>query len=281
MTAVDWVVVAFGVLAGFAVGSFVCVIIDRLPLALDEPNQYGEVWDTRSWSEVFGGTSRCASCGTPVRPTDNVPVLSWLLLRGRCRACRERIPGFHPLVELLVPLVGVAVAIGVGWEWRLLPALALVPVGVAVAVIDTRTLMVPTRLVWPATAVVVALSAVAAVASEEPGWLVGGLVGVAVLAGPLFAIWWIHPRGMGFGDVRLAVLLGWSVGFAAAAVGASLLVVVVAALLCMVASAVFGLLFSLFMAGSRRGLKVPFGPAMVAAALCCVALAEPLTRPYR
>jgi len=92
--------VLFGTLAFAAIGSFTCVIIDRLPLKLDEPNEYGELWDTRPWRDVLGGHSRCSSCGIPVRAIDNVPVLSWLILRGRCRACRAPISPRYPIVEL-------------------------------------------------------------------------------------------------------------------------------------------------------------------------------------
>ena len=138
MTGAEVALIVLGAVAFLLLGSFTCVVIDRLPLALDEPNQYGELWDSRPWPEVFGGRSRCSSCGEQVRPIDNVPILSWLVLRGRCRNCDERIPGFHPLVELAFPLLYVAAVWVLGASWTLLPALWLIPVGLAVAVIDLR-----------------------------------------------------------------------------------------------------------------------------------------------
>ena len=173
MSATEWVLVVFGVLGGLAVGSFTCVVIDRLPMPLEEPNEFGEEWDTRPWRDVVGGTSRCSSCGEPVRPRDEVPVLSWLVLRGRCRDCGERIPAYHPWVELSVPVLWALLVWAVGWGWAVVPALVLVPVGVAVSAIDLRTLMVPTRLVWPGLGLVVAASVLAAAFTGETGRLAG------------------------------------------------------------------------------------------------------------
>jgi len=179
VSATQLALVVLGTLIFLAIGSFVCVIIDRLPVHSEEPNDYGEHWDTRPWGEVFGGTSRCSTCGEPVRPIDNIPVVSYLLLRGRCRGCGERIPGFHPFVELLVPLLFLGAVFTVGIDdWRILPLLWLIPVGVAVAVIDQRTLIVPTRIIWPAFAVAVALCVLTSGLEGEWGWLLNAAVGV-------------------------------------------------------------------------------------------------------
>jgi leader peptidase (prepilin peptidase)/N-methyltransferase len=278
VTPTDWVLLIVGVLGFAAVGSFTCVIIDRLPLELDEPNKYGELWDTRPWGQVFGGTSRCSSCGAAVRARDNIPVLGWLLLRGKCRDCGERIPGFHPVVELVCPLLFLFFVWQLGASWPLLPALWLVPVGVAISAIDLRTLIVPTRIIWPAFFVSVALCVVVAGIEGEWAWLLSGLVGIAVLAGPLFVIWFVRPQGMGFGDVRLSVLLGWNVGFFA---GTPIVGSVLLAVICMALSALVGIVYGVVAMGVRgRGAKVPFGPALVAAALFCIAMAGPVLEPF-
>lgn len=298
MTSLQTAVVAvFGVLVLSAIGSFMCVIIDRLPRSLDEPNEYGERWDTNSWSHVFGGTSRCSSCGAPVRARDNIPVLSWFLLRGRCHSCGERIPAFHPLVEASVPAMSAAIVWVNGWSWYLVPYVVLVPVAIAIAVIDWRTLMVPTRLVWPGFALVLVASVGASLAEGDPGALVGGLVGIAVLSGPLFALWWIQPTGIGFGDVRLTVLLGWTVGFAAMASGGPWTSSLLLGLLVMVAASLLGLVAGLATVGrplpstlqflEEQGSKrtpfrkrpVPFGPPLVVAALLALVLVEPFVEP--
>lgn len=279
MSATAVAVVVLGALVFLAIGSFTCVIIDRLPVHSEEPNQYGEHWDTRPWGEVLGGHSRCSDCGAPVRPWQNIPVVSWLVLRGRCASCGARIPGFHPVVELLCPLLFLGAVWSIGLDdWRLLVALWLIPVGVAVSAIDLRTMIVPTRIVWPALAVAVALSVVASAAAGEWAWLLSALVGLLVLAGPLFVLWFLMPAGMGFGDVRLSVLLGWSVGFfAGAQPGAAAILL----LICLSLAAFAGLVIGLVALGARgRKAKVPFGPSLVIAAYLCIALAPEILEPF-
>lgn len=291
MTTAQAVILAtVGLLVGAALGSFACVLIDRLPRRLDEPNEYGELYDMRPWGEVLGGTSRCSDCGAAVRPIHNVPIVSWLVLRGRCADCGARIPAFHPMVEASVPLIGAVVVWSTGVTWLLPLYLWLVPVGVVVTVIDWRTLMVPTKVVWPAFGVALALSGLAVVFEGEPRWLLGGLVGVAVLSGPLFVLWWFLPSGMGFGDVRLTVLLGWVVGFAAVASSGPLGSAALLALLVMVAASAIGLVLGVLvgMFGSRRGdevtpfrkRQVPFGPALVAASLGAVVVVDGFVAPF-
>jgi len=278
MTPTTWVLVVFGVLVMFLLASFTNVVIDRMPLALDEPNEYGESWDTRPWGEVVSGRSRCSACGADVRWYDNVPVLSYLLLRGRCRACGEKYGAFHVLVELAVPLVAVLVTWGVvhyqGWSWLLLPYLFLVPVGAALSVIDLRTLIVPTRIIWPAAAVMAVLCVVAALAEGEPMWLLGCLVGIALMAGPLALIWWFS--GGGYGDVRLCTLLGMVVGLAGSSTGNGLGWVPMLCVVFFVVSSVVGLATAPAFAIAGWKSKVPFGPGLIAGALLCVTLAEPI-----
>lgn len=274
MSSTELVLLVVGTLAFLAIGSFTCVVIDRLPLALDEPNEYGELWDTRPWPQVLGGNSRCSTCGAGIGVVDNIPVVSFVLLRGRCRGCSSTIPGYHPLVELLCPLLFLGAVWSIGAEWRIMPALWLIPVGVAVAVIDLRALIVPTRIVWPAFFVMVALSVAAAAIAGEWSWLLTAVIGVAALAGPLFALWFVLPSSMGFGDVRLTVLLGWAIGFYA---GTRPLAGVMIAVICLVVAAVLGLAIGIVAIGARgRKAQVPFGPALVIAAFVCVAFAEPI-----
>ena len=293
------------VLFGLAVGSFSCVVIDRLPVPLDQPNEFGETFEMRPWGEVAGGRSRCSSCGTDVPAHLNVPVFAWLALRGRCRSCGASIGAFHPMVEALVPALWLGLAWAVGWGWSLVPMLWFVPVAVIVGVIDLRTLMVPTRLVWPAAGVSAVLIGVSAAAEGDVAILTGAALGAAVLAGALFLIWFVRPDGLGFGDVRLAVLIGLHIG---ALVGTGgLILAVFAVVITMGVAAVFGIVLGgvLWAAGDRRaapvvpepapengdargadgrpeaeeasgfaGLAVPFGPALLAAAYV-VALASP------
>ncbi len=274
MTATQWVLVVFGTLVAFAVGSFLCVVIERLPVKLDAPNEYGDNYETRPWAEVLGGSSRCSSCGDPIRTVDKMPVLSWFLLRGKCRACAERIPGFHPVVELLVPGLFLGAVCTIGMEWRILPVLGLIPAGVAISAIDLRTLIVPTRIVWPAFWLVLGLAGVSVPIADEWSWLLTAFVGLVALSLPLFIIWLLLPRGMGFGDVRFAVLLGWTVGFYG---GAEPVAGGILAAFLLLLAAVLGILVGVVALGARgRKAKVPWGPSLFASALLVIALAEPI-----
>lgn len=274
MTATQWVVLVFGTLIAFAVGSFLCVVIERLPVALEKPNEYGDSYDTRPWGEVLGGNSRCSDCGEPIRAVDKIPVLSWFLLGGKCRGCGERIPGFHPVVELLVPLLFIGAVWAIGMDWRVLPVLGLIPAGVAISAIDFRTMIVPTAIVWPSFALVVALSAISAGIEGEWARLLTALVGLASLAGPLFLLWFFLPSGMGFGDVRLAVLLGWTTGFYS---GTEPIAGAILAMVLLFSASVIGILVGVVALGARgRKAKVPWGPSLYAATVLMIVLAEPI-----
>lgn len=272
----------FAALAGACVGSFVGVIVDRMPYPLDEPDEFGDLWGTRTWREVVGGESRCSDCGADLRRSDNIPVFGWIRLRGRCRACSAPIPRYLLLLEVLVPALGAFVVWRLGGlHWVLLPALWLIPAGVAVAAIDIRSFIVPTKIIWPAFAVSVVLTISAALLDSHPRYLLGALVGVACLSGPLFIVWFVLPSGMGFGDVRLTVLLGWTVGYVAMTIGASDRVIqsVFMAVMCLGIAAVVGIVFSVVGLGARgRKAKVPFGPPLVFAALVCIGYAGNILR---
>lgn len=271
--------VAFGGLFALCLGSFTNVVIDRLPLHLSEPNEFGETWSTNGWRHVLGGHSRCSSCEVPIRAVDNVPVLSYLALRGRCRSCDATIPVFHPLVELAVPVAALVVLATAGAHWTVLPFLLAVPALVAIAVIDIRTLIVPTRLVWPMAGVSVAAAVMAVVVTGHPASLWNAVAGVLALAGPLALIWLVLPGAMGFGDVRLATLLGWLVGFATG--GSAIVVTVKVMAVCMFLSAVLGIVVGVAFLGARgRKAKVPFGPSMILGALICVCAVQPLTKGF-
>lgn len=278
MSPAGWVLLVFGAIATFCIGSFVNVVIDRLPVLNDEPDEFGDVWGTRPWGEVVGGHSRCSTCASPVRPFDNIPVVSWLLLRGKCRACGAKIPVFHLVVELLFPATVALLVLAIGNEPRLANALWLAPVGVAIGVIDLRTMIVPTRIVWPATFVTVAISVVVAAVEGEWTWLIGGAIGVVVLAGILFVLWYAL-NGMGFGDVRLAVMLGWSLGFAAYTVDGRWTIALFLTMLALTGGAILGIAFGVItQVGFRQ--RMPFGPPLIAATILCIAFADRILDPF-
>ena len=191
------IVLAAGLL-GLVVGSFLNVVIHRVPL------RQSVVWPA----------SHCPVCDEPIRPLDNVPVLSYLLLRGRCRACKARISARYPLVEALTGALFAAAAYTFGLDLRLLSALVLISVLIALAGIDLEHQLLPNVIVGPAAVIGLALS----ILENPESWWVYLLSALAV-AGGLFALAIAYPGGMGMGDVKMGGMLGAFLGpYAALAV---------------------------------------------------------------
>lgn len=186
---------------GLAVGSFLNVVIWRVPRGLS----------------VIRPRSACPACGHPVRARDNIPVVSWLILRGRCRDCAAPIDVRYPLVEVstavLFALAGAWALLG-GGPVAVLPALLyLVSIAVALTVIDIDTRRLPNAIVLPSYPVLaVLLTAASALTGQWPD-LARAAAGLAILGGFYLTIRVIYPRGMGFGDVKLAGLLGLVLGW--------------------------------------------------------------------
>jgi leader peptidase (prepilin peptidase)/N-methyltransferase len=180
-------------------------------------------------------------------------------------------PGLAGRTAVLSAVAGAVVAGSVGLAWPLLPLLPLVPVGVALAVVDRHTHLLPTRVIWPALAVTAALTLVASVAGGDLTSFGRATAGGVVVLAAFHLIWWIHPAGMGYGDVRLSALLGFtlaSLGWGEVVVG--------------IYGAFLGFaLLGIVRAGVRRDRSalrtpLPFGPFLLAGALGGVALGGPL-----
>lgn len=231
-------------LLGLLIGSFLNVVIWRLP---------------RGESLSHPG-SHCPGCGHAVRPYDNVPVVSWLVLRGRCRDCGARISPRYPLVELLTGVLFGVMAWEFGATWELPAYLYLVAVGVALAFIDLDTRRLPNALTLPSYVVGLVLLAMPAVVDARLDDLVRAVLGAAALFGFYFLLALIYPAGMGFGDVKLAGVLGLYLGF----LGWD--AVIVGGFAGFLIGAVVGV--GLMVAGrARRRTAVPFGPSMLAGTL--------------
>ena len=205
-------IVVGATLLGLIVGSFLNVVVHRVP----------------SGGSVVRPESRCPNCGKAILRRDNVPVLSYVLLRGRCRHCGERIPARYPLVEGLTGLLFGAAAVRFEGLGQLLLALTLISVLIALAATDLEHRLLPNAIVGPAAVAGFVLSAVAG-----PGaWWVYPLAALAV-AVFLFVLASVYRGGMGMGDVKMGGMLGLFLGpYAALAVflGASLGAAVYAAL---------------------------------------------------
>jgi len=185
-------------LLGLVVGSFLNVVIHRVPL------RRSVVWPA----------SRCPACGEQISFADNVPLLSYVLLRGRCRACGARISARYPLVEALTGVLFAAAAYEFGFGLRLLWALVLIGILISLAAIDLEHRLLPNVIVGPAALAGLALSAL----SSPEGWWVYPVSALAV-AGGLFVLAIAYPGGMGMGDVKMGGMLGAFLGpYAALAV---------------------------------------------------------------
>src|SRR5919106_5529644 len=184
-------------LLGLAVGSFLNVVIWRVPRK----------------ESVVRPPSHCPQCETPISPRDNIPLLSWLFLSGKCRHCGNPIPVRYPLVEAGCGVLFAAVAARFGSSWELPAYLVLTAALLAISIIDLEHFIVPDRITAPLTVSALALLGLAAIA-EGNGWRVGRalLGGVAFFAFLLF-LNLLYPKGMGMGDVKLSFPLGLYLGW--------------------------------------------------------------------
>ena len=243
-------------LLGLAVGSFLNVVIYRVP---------------RAESLVRPGSS-CPHCGSAVRRRHNVPVLGWLLLRGRCADCAERISVRYPLVEAGTAVLFVALTARFGLSAELPAYLYLAAIGIALAAIDLDVQRLPDRIVLPSYGIAVLLLLPAAVAG--PGWGAAAR-GLAAAAG-LGAFYWLLsriPRGMGMGDVKLAPLLGLYLGW----LGWSSLAV--GAFTGFLLGGIVGVVLMAARVANRRS-RIPFGPFMLAGTFLAVFAAVPIADWY-
>jgi len=251
------VLVLLCALLGLVVGSFLNVVIHRVPL--------GE--------SVVKPRSRCPGCGSEISPRDNVPVVSWILLKGKCRTCAEPISTRYPAVEILTALVFSAMALRFGYDWVLPAFLYLGAVGVALALIDLDVKRLPDALTLPSYGVGAVLLGVASVANGEPGVMIRAGLGALALFVFYFILLVVYPAGMGFGDVKLAGVLGLYLAY----LGWGSLVV----------GGFFGFLLGAVVGGGlmlirRAGRKtmIPFGPFMLAGALLAIFVGQPLADAY-
>jgi leader peptidase (prepilin peptidase)/N-methyltransferase len=239
--------VVAAVVLGLAIGSFLNVVIWRVPR--DE--------------SVSRPASHCPACDNPVRPYDNVPVVSWLALRGRCRDCHEPISVRYPLVEAGTGLLFGLTAWYLGLSWALPAFLYLVAIGVALSLIDLDVHRLPNKIVLPSYAVVAALLVVASAGEDNWNALVRAAIGGAALYLFYFVLRFIYPKGMGFGDVKLAGILGMSLAW----LGWSQFVV--GAFLGFLLGAVVGGGLMAIKLATRKS-KIPFGPFMIVGAYLAV-----------
>jgi leader peptidase (prepilin peptidase) / N-methyltransferase len=222
--------IVMAAVGGLVLGSFLNVVAYRLPLG----------------QSIVMPASYCPNCGTPIKPYDNIPVLGWLLLRGRCRTCRQAISPRYPLVEALTGVLAVAIVSAKHSPRDLALGFVLIAVMVPIALIDFDKRTIPNKITLPAAVAAVAIGLVLA-----PGKVPEQLIASAAAGGFLLMFALAYPGGMGMGDVKLAAVLGLYLGRCVApALIAGVLLATIAGVAVMAR------------VGVTRGRKtaVPFGP---------------------
>lgn len=241
---------------GLIIGSFVNVVIVRVP----------------SEESVLRPRSKCPMCQTPIALRDNVPVLSWVLLKGRCRTCQEPIPVGYPLVELANAGLWVLAGVRFGASWELVPFAVLFSVLLALSVIDLELYILPNAITYPSALVsLLVIPPLALVATETP-WnhIVGALIGGVAYAGGLGLTLVLYElivrrEGMGMGDVKLAATLGLWLGYLHP----------ILVLYALIAASVVGLVVGAAILVVRRESRpYPFGPWLALGAVLTIVASD-------
>ena len=240
---------AFVAPLGLIIGSFLNVVAYRLPR--------GE--------SIVKPRSRCTTCGTEVRALDNIPLLSWLVLRGRCRHCSAQISARYPVVELVTGAVFALVAVVRGPSLELIVDLPFAAMLIAVADIDLEHGIVPNRILAPMAIWAVAASAVVRT-GKLPELLIAGAGAFAFLLVAALA----YPGGMGMGDVKLAGVMGLCLG----------LPVAPALLIAFLTGSVVGVGIMLRHGAAARKRAVPFGPFLALGGLVALVVGPELINLY-
>jgi leader peptidase (prepilin peptidase)/N-methyltransferase len=237
-------------LLGLILGSFLNVVAYRLPRGVS----------------LAAPASRCPGCDTPIRPYDNVPVLSWLLLRGRCRSCGERIAWRYPLVELGTALLLALTVVVIGPTEEVWLGLAFVLLLVPVTVIDIDFRIIPNKLMLAGT-----IAALTILALTRPADIPEHLIAAVAAGGFLLIAAIAYPAGMGMGDVKLAFVMGLFLG---REVG-------VAMLAGLFAGSIVGIAI-MARAGVAAGRKksIPFGPFLALGGLIGLLAGDPVVDWY-
>ncbi|MBL3617760.1 MAG: prepilin peptidase [gamma proteobacterium endosymbiont of Lamellibrachia anaximandri] len=259
-----WAFLLFSGLLGLAVGSFLNVVIHRLPKMMETQ------W-RQECSELNGGdeakqqptvpfnlnqpASHCPNCGHKIRPWENIPVLSWILLKGRCSGCKTRISPRYPAVEILSGIMTLAVAWHFGPSWEALAAMTLTWALISLSLIDFDTQLLPDNITLPFLWLGLLLS-LNGLFTDSQSAIIGAAAGYL----SLWSVYQLFKRltgkeGMGYGDFKLLALLGAWLGW-------HYLPQII--LLSAFVGALFGVSMILFR-GRDRNIPIPFGPYLACA----------------
>jgi leader peptidase (prepilin peptidase)/N-methyltransferase len=241
---------AFAGVFGAIFGSFLNVVVHRLP----------------RHESVVTPASHCPKCGTPVKPYDNIPILSWLALRGHCRGCGERISVRYPLVEALTAALCVGAVLTHSSAAGIALSVTLILLVVPAALIDLEHRIIPNKITGLGTVLALAIGLALDPAGEPERLIAGAGAGGFLLIAAL-----AYPAGMGMGDVKLAGMMGLFLG---ASVAPALLVA-------LLAGVTLGIVV-IARKGAQAGRKtaIPFGPFLALGALLAVFVGHPLVAVY-
>ena len=258
MDAHDALLTTLAGILGLIFGSFATAVAYRVPRR----------------ESIVTGRSKCPNCGRQIGAFENIPVVSWIVLRGRCKNCGEKISARYPLTEIATGLLFALAA----WKFGL-TVTAVVYAGffwslVVLTVIDLEHKLLPNRIVYPTFLAGWAGLAAAAVVDSDLGRLRSAAFGMLIFGGFLFVVAFIYPAGMGGGDWKLAFALGAFLGYAG---GTGL--VPVGMFISFVLGGVIGLVV---MAATGRGRKmqIPFGPFLAGGTIIAIAVGQRLLDAY-
>ena len=243
---------------GLAIGSFLNVVIVRVPAK----------------ESILRPPSKCPLCENPIAPRDNIPVISWLLLKGKCRHCGEPIAVGYPLVEASNAALWVLAGVRFGVTGTAVAFAIVFSIMLALSVIDMELSILPDRITLPSAVVSIpAIVLLALAVDDDPSWRIeGALIGMVGFAGGLLLMLVLfelifRKEGMGFGDVKFALMLGAWLGYLHP------ILVLYALILSSVVGTVVGILYFVV---RRKSMPFPYGPWMAAGSLIAILWSHPI-----
>lgn len=268
--------VALAALVGLVVGSFLNVVVHRLPRMMQAEwadqcaELRGETPAARPRYNLWVPRSACPSCGHVLTALENIPLLSWLALRGRCSACQAPISARYPLVEFLTAALSAAVAWKFGFGATVAAALVFVWALVAAAFIDLDTTLLPDSITQPLLWLGLLVN-LDGLFTSLPSAVIGAAAGYLVL----WSVYWLFKlvtgkEGMGYGDFKLLAAIGAWLGWQ---------MLPVTLLLSSLVGAVVGVAMIVFLRHDRR-VPIPFGPYLAGGGVVALLFGDVLTRNY-
>jgi leader peptidase (prepilin peptidase)/N-methyltransferase len=233
---------------GLVIGSVLTMVIDRVP----------EKWP------VFRPGPRCPHCEAPIAPRNLVPVVSWFMLRGRCATCREHITAAYPAVELVTAFAFAAAVLRVGPHWTVIAYWLFFATLIAVSVVDLFNYLIPDRIVFPSLAASLVLIVAISLYYDDARAITGALIGMIAYAFLLGLPFVIRPNALGFGDVKLALVMGLYLGWTDDHLNAVRLVLISLVIGCLVG---LGIGAALFLARKMTGRELLADPLVEAGEL--------------